>query len=189
MHTYSGSGTLKRGLSPQDHAIIHVRGMPPEQTLNEKLDRLPFAFDPVTAEHKISSASRINFAKAYSVEHFVKVCNVGKIVQEHLPRLERYFLDSMSFSKPEKPSRSKSGGVELSNSDVDETGRKSDSETREATPTIQNAISNVQTRMMSMRIGPPRALLFAYTSLHEVFRRRSKEDSTMALCPKPFLEL
>lgn len=57
-----------------------------------QLSKKPFAALPVDGQ-KLDAASRINFAKLYTVEHNVKVRNIGKIIPEHVPRLEKYYFD------------------------------------------------------------------------------------------------
>ncbi|KAH7356000.1 hypothetical protein BKA66DRAFT_574897 [Pyrenochaeta sp. MPI-SDFR-AT-0127] len=48
----------------------------------------------------IKPESRINFAKPYTVEHDVKVRNVGRVYGDSLGRMEEYFAESLGLVKP-----------------------------------------------------------------------------------------
>jgi len=41
--------------------------------------------------------SRINFAKIYTVEHNIKVRNVGRVTSESLQEIERHFLKALGI--------------------------------------------------------------------------------------------
>ena len=61
-----------------DHAVIHTQGpvlLPGEQTLEFQAIRMT----PRTPRDKLDDASRINYAKIYTVEHNVKVHFIGVI--------------------------------------------------------------------------------------------------------------
>jgi len=76
--TYSGQGTTKKGVHADDHAIIYtsrptlLRGEMP-------LSKQPIKVKPDTIEHKLDPASRLNYAKVYTIEHNVKVWCIGRI--------------------------------------------------------------------------------------------------------------
>jgi uncharacterized membrane protein YgcG len=78
--TYGGRGTAKPGVHPEDHAIIYtVPGRPLPTEGEAQLTRLPICVKPYTPEHKLTSASRLNYAKVYTVEYNVKVWFIGRI--------------------------------------------------------------------------------------------------------------
>ena len=55
---------------------------------------------PIVVEDKfvtINASSRLNFGKIYTVEHNIKVRNVGKISKESLPRIKTALIRSMGF--------------------------------------------------------------------------------------------
>ena len=78
--TYSGQGVNKRGVHAADHTIIWTEK--PVRFSKEKekgLQRKPIRVKPAGARHKLDDASRLNYAKLYTVEYNVKVWFVGKI--------------------------------------------------------------------------------------------------------------
>ena len=87
--TYGGQGTAKPGIKPEHHAIIYTSAKPPKESDGEaKLRKKPIRVIPLDLRHKLAPESRINYSKAYTVEHNVKVCFIGKI---H-PDFEKIFL-------------------------------------------------------------------------------------------------
>jgi hypothetical protein len=77
--TYGKQGTKKIGVKPEDHAIIYTGGHPPHELEGEKkLHKRAVQVIPKTP-HKLDLASRVNYAKLYTIEHNVKVCFIGKI--------------------------------------------------------------------------------------------------------------
>ncbi|KAH8591812.1 hypothetical protein B0O99DRAFT_631715 [Bisporella sp. PMI_857] len=87
--TYGGQATLKRGVHSGDHAVIYTtetKGAPsimPGELLAKKALRMV----PKTPRDKLDLASRVNYAKVYTVEHNVKVFFVGRIEKSHEQRL------------------------------------------------------------------------------------------------------
>jgi hypothetical protein len=97
IHTYRGRGTLKEGVNPKEHAAIYLKSKGVELLPGEKLAIEPF---PLILENdknvQIDISSRINFGKIYTVEHNVRVLNVGRIEPTSVPRLRQFF----SFNPP-----------------------------------------------------------------------------------------
>ncbi|KAM3065403.1 hypothetical protein ACMFMG_011475 [Clarireedia jacksonii] len=97
IHTYRGRGTLKEGVNPKEHAAIYLKNKGVELLPGEKLTIEPF---PLILENdknvQIDISSRINFGKIYTVEHNVRVLNVGRIDPTSVPRLRQVF----SFNPP-----------------------------------------------------------------------------------------
>jgi hypothetical protein len=90
--TYGGQGTLKYGVHPEDHALIYTekKGQkgPPNLLEHEyPLTKKPIKVDPVSPSHKLDPASRLNYAKLYTVEHNVKVFFVGWVAKKHEQRV------------------------------------------------------------------------------------------------------
>jgi hypothetical protein len=82
--TYTGQGVNKRGVHPQDHTIVYT-GDRPVQFENERergLTRKPVRVQPAGPRHKLDNASRLNYAKLYTVEYNVKVWFIGKIHED-----------------------------------------------------------------------------------------------------------
>jgi hypothetical protein len=83
--TYGGKGTLKRGVHADDHAIIYTGDLALKK--GEKLRKKAIKMIPNSPRHHLDPASRINYAKLYTVEHNVKVDFIGTIYQKHKQQL------------------------------------------------------------------------------------------------------
>jgi hypothetical protein len=82
--TYTGQGVNKKGVKAKYHAVIYT-GKKPVTFEGEKskgLKMSPIKMIPISSRHKLDSASRLNYAKQYTVEHNVKVWFVGEVAQE-----------------------------------------------------------------------------------------------------------
>lgn len=92
IHTYRGQGTLKEGVNSKEHAAIYLKSKGVQLLPGEKLTIEPF---PLILENdknvQIDISSRINFGKIYTVEHTVRVLNIGRIELTEIPRLQRLF--------------------------------------------------------------------------------------------------
>jgi hypothetical protein len=83
--TYQLQGTMKRGVKPQDHAIIYTEEKGPkrqkvrEAAGEEKLQKQPIRVEPASSRDRLDPLSRLNYAKIYTVENNVKVCFIGRI--------------------------------------------------------------------------------------------------------------
>lgn len=83
--TYKKQATIKKGVKPQDHAIIYTEDKnrkgekPTEAPGEEKLQNKPIRMDSKTARDQLDPLSRLNYAKIYTVEYNVKVCFIGSI--------------------------------------------------------------------------------------------------------------
>ena len=88
VNTYGGQGTLKYGLNVQDHALIYTGATPPPLLLGEEeLEKEPLRIIPTDSSYELDVASRVNFGKVYTVEHNLKVKDVGLISEQSLPKL------------------------------------------------------------------------------------------------------
>jgi len=68
---------------------------PPELLPGEQITKQPLRVTPTGAE-TLESASRVNFGKVYTVEHNVKVLDIGVVAQEHVYLLINYFKDALT---------------------------------------------------------------------------------------------
>ncbi|KAM3068126.1 hypothetical protein ACMFMG_011175 [Clarireedia jacksonii] len=81
--TYGQQGTKKHGVHPSHHAIIYtdqprlLQGEDPVRAMKQ-----PVKVIPNGPQHKLDSASRLNYAKVYTVEHNVKVWFIGHLAKE-----------------------------------------------------------------------------------------------------------
>ncbi|KAH8762311.1 hypothetical protein F5882DRAFT_522842 [Hyaloscypha sp. PMI_1271] len=79
--TYSGQGVRKRGVHAQHHAIIYS-GKKPVAFRGEKekgLEMRSIKFSPDNPRYRLDDASRLNYAKIYTVEYNARVWFIGKI--------------------------------------------------------------------------------------------------------------
>lgn len=80
INTYSNQGTNKKGVHAEDHAIIYTdKPTRFEGELEKGLSKSPIRVIPVSGRHKLDKASRLNYAKVYTIEYNVKVWFIGKI--------------------------------------------------------------------------------------------------------------
>lgn len=97
--TYSGRGTAKAGLSPiaiRQHTIIYMANTQPARLADEKgMTKRPLAVDPADPRQKLDPLSRLNFGKIYTVEHAVKVTNIGTISRRSLPHFMAYWQNTI----------------------------------------------------------------------------------------------
>jgi hypothetical protein len=94
--TYQGKGVAKRGLSDEDrraHAIIYMEGTNIRPTAAERdmMDKESIAVHAAATDQKLDPMSRINFGKVHTIEHNVKVMNVGRISRDDLDDFKHYW--------------------------------------------------------------------------------------------------
>ncbi|PQE06561.1 camk kinase protein [Rutstroemia sp. NJR-2017a WRK4] len=89
IHTYGGWATLKPNLpDPENHAIIYTSNHPPTlysyrntngEVYSENIFKDPIRVVPEQSgrEGELDERSRINYTKVYTVEHGVRVLNIG----------------------------------------------------------------------------------------------------------------
>ncbi|TVY71168.1 hypothetical protein LSUE1_G008387 [Lachnellula suecica] len=88
INTYCGQGTRKRGVHAEDHAIIYTERPTRFDGEREKgLTMEPIRVVPVSSRHKLDRASRLNYAKVYTVECNVKVWFIGRVHENSEDRL------------------------------------------------------------------------------------------------------
>jgi hypothetical protein len=97
IYTYGEQGVLKSGLSDSDrkaHAVIHMTGARPTDLQDEHLmNKEPIAVDPASPDQKLNEWSRLDFRRVYTVEHNVKVKNIGRVAKRSMPYLQNYFKE------------------------------------------------------------------------------------------------
>jgi len=79
--TYGGRGTTKGGVNPDNHAIIYTE-KPVLLEGETKLAKQAIRVKPYSPQYKLEDASRLNYAKAYTVEYDVKVWFIGEVHQD-----------------------------------------------------------------------------------------------------------
>lgn len=95
INTYNGKGLAKPGLNERDrqaHAIIHMEGTQPQYAPREpRSAKKPISVRPAAADQRLDPMSRVHFGKVHTVEHNVKVMNVGNITGTSLEYFEGYW--------------------------------------------------------------------------------------------------
>jgi hypothetical protein len=90
--TYQYQGTSKWGVKREEHAIIYTGEYPPYPIDGEDdLTKGAIRVIPRTPRDKLDPASRVNYAKIYTVEHNVKVQFIGSIAPEDRYRFNTDF--------------------------------------------------------------------------------------------------
>jgi hypothetical protein len=97
---------MKKGLHPETHAVIFT-GKGPVTQPGEKLTKKSIRMLPNSEREKLDHASRINYAKVYTVEHNVKVFFIGSIA----PKYEQRFLSEYQATHPPMPDRPYKGEI------------------------------------------------------------------------------
>lgn len=97
IQTYRNQGTRKHGVLAEDHAIIYTgvdRYDEPDPLAGEELTKNAIRVEAAGNE-SLHPCSRVNFGKTYTVEHNVKVLEVGKVTPEHIVLLDHYWRIAM----------------------------------------------------------------------------------------------
>ena len=100
--TYGGQGTNKRGVDASTHAIIYS-GDKPKVCRGENLTRKPIRVSVSGARHNLDDASRLNYAKVYTVEYNVKVWFIGMIHGDSWGELTKDFAEVQSLRATFEP--------------------------------------------------------------------------------------
>lgn len=99
--TYNGQATTKPGVASRDHAaVIAPDGVFTPHPQGEDLDKDPIEIKIENPEMTVDPMSRINFAKPYTVEHNVKIRNIGRVIGASVGLVDRYFAESLGLVKP-----------------------------------------------------------------------------------------
>lgn len=77
-----------------DHGVIHTTASAPDLLPGEKLTKYSVQVQPYKDE-RLEPESRVNYGKAYAVEHNVKVLEVGMVLEGHRYLIQQYFDSAM----------------------------------------------------------------------------------------------
>ena len=95
IYTYGGQGVLKSGFSDDDrqkHTVIYMSGDRPTDLQDSHLmDKEFIAVDPASPDQRLHRMSRLDFRRVHTVEHNVKVKNIGRVSKRSMPYLVSYF--------------------------------------------------------------------------------------------------
>lgn len=98
---------MKYGVHAEDHAAIYSSRKP--SFLGDEEDRMkraPVRCEMMGPEHNLDPASRLNYAKIYTVEHNVKVWFIGKVHRDY----EQQVVDDYNDVNKPLPPRSAAHG-------------------------------------------------------------------------------
>ncbi|KAI1620406.1 hypothetical protein EDD37DRAFT_179438 [Exophiala viscosa] len=104
VNTYRGQGLTRPSFKNKEeeiraHAIIHIEGTGAEMLEGEpKMIKRPIVVENAGEDKRLDRASRIRFDKVFTIEHNVRVKNVGKITQGSMPYFRRYWQDQANAS-------------------------------------------------------------------------------------------
>jgi hypothetical protein len=103
VHSYSGQGLCRPGFRKEDweaHAIIHMDETRPTPLLGEPdMPKRPIAVQKASDGKTLHKASRIRFDKVFTIEHNVKVQNIGKVTASSMPWFARYWREEVRSSE------------------------------------------------------------------------------------------
>lgn len=99
INTYSGkgvSGKRRANVEDRSHTIVHDSTKPPQYVAGEKkIVKEPIAVI-MTSPETLHVASRLNYAKVHTVEHNVKVMDVGMVHPESMAFFEAHWQNEVS---------------------------------------------------------------------------------------------
>jgi hypothetical protein len=78
----------------KDHGVIHTTPTAPYLLPGEALTKYSIQVQSTEGE-QLEPASRVNYGKAYVVEHNVKVLDVGMVIPSHQYLIAQYFDAAM----------------------------------------------------------------------------------------------
>lgn len=94
LNTFNGQGTLKARIRPDDFAAVYDSRGQPDINFGETLNKEPFPIIVENPTQTIDNMSRLNFGKVYTVEHNTSVLKIGRVADENIPLLEKYFNEA-----------------------------------------------------------------------------------------------
>jgi hypothetical protein len=102
VNTYNGKGVSNRRFNDSDraaHAIICMKDQTPFLADDERgISKREIMVIPAGPDQKLDPMSRLNFGKVHTVEHNVKVMNVGQVDARSLRYFEAYWEASAKES-------------------------------------------------------------------------------------------
>ncbi|KAH7091466.1 hypothetical protein FB567DRAFT_518747 [Paraphoma chrysanthemicola] len=94
VQTYGGRAATKPGLVMSDHGVIYTTAYPPYLLVGEALTKSSIQVE-TTGGESLEPTSRVNYGKAYAVEHNVKVLDIGMVLENHRYLIAHYFDSAM----------------------------------------------------------------------------------------------
>lgn len=95
--TYNGRATRKPGCDPSSHSVVHTVDTAAQLLDDEKgIEFDPVAIVPSTANSGLVGSSRLNFAVIHTIQHNVKVKEIGMVKKSDLQKLTYYFFKELN---------------------------------------------------------------------------------------------
>lgn len=102
--THNGHGTVGKLMLQREHSIIYTGEEAPKKFPEEKkLNKDPIRVIPVNSSEALESASRVNYAKPYPIEHNVKVCEVGMVARTDIRKITHYYQQESGYETEREP--------------------------------------------------------------------------------------
>jgi hypothetical protein len=98
--TYGGQGTTKHGIDAKLHAAVFAENGRVKLAPGENMQKEPFPITFSDPFESLDAMTRLNFSKVYTVEHNLKVHEIGQVSEKHLGRLHQYFVETMTRPDP-----------------------------------------------------------------------------------------
>lgn len=96
--SYGGKGVVERS-DAREHAIAYTGDYPPLPLPGENMDRHAIKIEP-RGGNILNERSRINFSKIYTIEHNLKVKNIGSVPKEYMSWVSYYYRQSNIGMQP-----------------------------------------------------------------------------------------
>ncbi|KAI9874205.1 MAG: hypothetical protein M1830_010077, partial [Pleopsidium flavum] len=92
--TYGGRATTKPGVDPKEHAIIYSGNEIPSKLEGERgLNKDALRVQLVDMSQKLDPRSRVNFGRTFTIQHNVKVKEVGMLTSSDMHKLIWYWKE------------------------------------------------------------------------------------------------
>jgi hypothetical protein len=96
LNTFSHQGTEKDRIRAEDYAAVYSMGGKPQTGAFEKMTKQPFPIIIEDPKERIDPMSRLNFGQVHTIQHNLKVLRMGRIPDEYLSLLNKYFLQTIA---------------------------------------------------------------------------------------------
>lgn len=101
--TYGGQGATKPGVRASDHGIVYPANEDrPLEAPGESLGKHALGVVIEEPGETLDRMSRIDYGKVYTVQHNIKVMNVGRIENAHMRYLKRDYKESMGIESEDE---------------------------------------------------------------------------------------
>lgn len=96
--SYGTKGVAKPSTKKSEHGIVYIGKSPPEPSTHEMprsgeqgMQQMAIRIDPDSSDEHLEPSSRLNYGKVYTVEHNIKVRNIGMVNRDSERALAHQF--------------------------------------------------------------------------------------------------